>query len=107
MIQLSEKAKEEVRKLLLKEGKPGFYLRVGVKVGGCSGLSYDFRLDNHVAENDKTYAVDDIQVVCDLKSFVYLHGMTVDYSNNLVGGGFKFVNPNAAGSCGCGTSFSV
>jgi iron-sulfur cluster assembly protein len=105
MIRLSEIAKEEVQKLL--QGKPGAFVRVGVKGGGCSGLSYDVKIDDKQDPLDRVSEEGGIKVVCDTKSFVYLDNMTVDYSRELVGGGFRFVNPNASGSCGCGTSFSV
>lgn len=105
MIQLSETAKEEVKKLV--ERKPGSFLRIGVKGGGCSGLTYEVRLDDQSREFDRVFDMGGVKVVCDSKSFVYLDNMTIDYSGELVGGGFKFINPNATGSCGCGTSFSV
>lgn len=107
MIQLSENAKKEVEKLLQQQNKPGLFLRVGVRGGGCSGLTYDFKLDDQAKEYDRTFEVDGIKIVSDSKSLVYLDGMMIDYSSELVGGGFKFINPNATGSCGCGTSFSV
>ena len=107
MIQLSDVAKQEVRKLLAAEVKPGFFLRIGVKGGGCSGMTYEVRLDDAQKEFDRIFEQDGIKVVCDSKSLVYLDNMVIDYSKELVGGGFRFVNPNATGSCGCGTSFSV
>ena len=107
MIHLSPIAQEEVKKLLQREAKAETFLRIGVKGGGCSGLSYDVKLDDKMSEFDRTFDIEGIRVVCDTKSFVYLDNMTIDYSRELVGGGFRFVNPNASGSCGCGTSFSV
>lgn len=108
MILISDTAKEQVKKLIEQQGKSGVFLRVGVKGGGCSGLTYDVKLDDKMNEFDRTFEFKDgIKVVCDTKSFVYLDNMTVDFSSDLVGGGFRFVNPNATGSCGCGTSFSV
>ena len=107
MIQLTEKAQEEVRKLLGQQNKPSLFLRLGVKGGGCSGLTYDVKLDDVLSEWDRSFEIGGVKVVCDSKSFVYLDNMTVDYSQELVGGGFRFINPNATGSCGCGTSFSV
>jgi iron-sulfur cluster assembly protein len=105
MITLTNVATQEVKKLI--GDKPGTFLRLGVKGGGCSGLSYDVKLDEKKNEFDREYLVDGIKVVCDSKSLVYLDGMTVDFSTDLVGGGFRFINPNASGSCGCGTSFAV
>ena len=106
MIQLSENAKTEVQRLLGQQ-IPGSFLRLAVKGGGCSGLSYDVKFDQKEQEFDRVFEINGVKVVCDSKSLVYLDGMTVDYSTELVGGGFRFVNPNASGSCGCGTSFSV
>lgn len=107
MIQLTDKAKIEVKKLIEQQAKPGAFLRVGVKVGGCSGLSYDVNFDDKMNPGDKIYDASGVMVVCDSKSALYLDGMTIDYSTELVGAGFKFVNPKATGSCGCGTSFAV
>lgn len=106
MLHLTATAQEQVKRLIGQQ-KPGSFFRVGVKGGGCSGLTYDVKFDDSMNEFDRTYEVDGVKVVCDSKSFIYLDGMTIDYSNELVGGGFRFVNPNATGSCGCGTSFSV
>lgn len=106
MIKLSDNARQEVTRLMGQQ-KPGSFLRVGVRGGGCSGLTYDVKFDDHQDEFDRVFDFDGLKVVCDSKSLVYLDEMTVDYSNELVGGGFRFVNPNATGSCGCGTSFSV
>ena len=106
MINLTEAAKQHVRKLIADQ-KPDVFLRVGVKGGGCSGFSYDVKFDNQMNENDRAFEVDGLKVVCDIKSLLYLGGMQVDYSNDLLSGGFKFINPNATGTCGCGTSFTV
>ncbi len=106
MIQLTEQAKSEVARLISQQ-KPGSFLRVGVKGGGCSGLTYDIKFDDKIDEHDRTYDINGVKIVCDSKSFIYLDGMSIDYSTDLVGGGFRFINPNATGSCGCGTSFSV
>ena len=107
MIQLSENAQSEVKRLIAQQNKPGVFLRASVKGGGCSGLTYDVRFDDASNEYDRVFDTGGVKVVCDSKSFVYLDGMTIDYSADLVGGGFRFINPNATGSCGCGTSFSV
>ena len=107
MITMSENAQSEVKRLFSQQNKPGLFLRVGVRGGGCSGLTYDVKLDDKLNEFDRAFEFNGVKLVCDSKSFVYLDNMMVDYSTDLVGGGFKFVNPNATGSCGCGTSFSV
>ena len=106
MIKLTDNAKTEVLRLLQSQ-PAGAFLRLAVKGGGCSGMSYDVRFDTKTDEYDRSYDHDGIRVVCDSKSLVYLDGMNVDFSNDLVGGGFRFINPNAAGTCGCGTSFTV
>ncbi len=108
MITLTERAKEEVERLLHERKEPGYFLRVGVKGGGCSGFSYVVNLDKDLKEHDKVFNLgDNTRVVCDQKSFIYLDEIQIDFSTDLVGGGFRFSNPNASGSCGCGTSFSV
>ena len=106
-IQLSENAKSAVQRLVAEQHKPGAFLRIGVKGGGCSGMTYDVKLDDQSNELDRVFDLSGVKVVCDSKSFIYLDGMTIDFSNELVGGGFRFVNPNASGTCGCGTSFAV
>ena len=89
-------------------------LRVGVRSGGCSGMSYtmDFIGSNEINPDDKVYdyslkADQSFQVVCDPKSLLYIYGMQLDFSKELIGGGFNFVNPNASQTCGCGSSFAV
>jgi iron-sulfur cluster assembly protein len=107
MISLSDSAKKEVERLIAQRNDPSFFVRVGVKGGGCSGFVYTVDLDNQVNQWDRTYGEFPTKIVCDQKSFVYLSGMQMDYSTALVGGGFQFSNPNASGSCGCGKSFST
>ena len=107
MIQLTENAQKAIQRLQTEQGKPSSLFRVSVKGGGCSGMTYDVKLDDKKDEHDRVYDIDGIQVVSDLKSLLYLDGMSIDFSTELVGGGFRFINPNAKGSCGCGTSFAV
>ncbi|MBM3987553.1 MAG: iron-sulfur cluster assembly accessory protein [Planctomycetes bacterium] len=108
MIQLTERAAHEVRRIVAEQKLPdATALRVGVKGGGCSGFSYTLGFDDQVSETDQVYEVDGVRVVCDPKSFLYLNGTQIDFEDNLMGRGFKFGNPNAAKSCGCGESFSV
>ena len=83
------------------------YVRVGVKSGGCSGLSYDLTFDNKQQENDKIFENNDIKIIVDKKSFLYLVGTTLEFSGGLNGKGFVFNNPNANRTCGCGESFSL
>ena len=109
MIDLTDKAALEVKRLIEKEGKPTLGLRLGVGGGGCSGLSYTLNLDDTagVTDFDKVLEVKGVKVIVDQKSLLYLSGMVLDYEGNLMGGGFKFNNPNAKRSCGCGSSFST
>ena len=108
MIKLSESAEREVQRLVGNCPNPAAaFLRIKVTTGGCSGLTYDVRLDDKKAEGDKEFDHRGVRIICDDKSLSYLDGMTIDFSHALVGGGFRFMNPNASGSCGCGTSFSV
>jgi len=105
-ITITERAVAQIKRLLAKEGQEDAFLRLGVKGGGCSGLEYLMKLDTTRKPTDLELNLDGAVVVCDAKSAVYLQGSTFDYTGNLIGGGFKFDNPNAAKSCGCGTSFT-
>ena len=108
MIMLTDRAIEEVRRILDEQKLPeSTALRVGVKGGGCSGFSYTLGFDDEASEIDQSFEFDGIKVVCDPKSFLYLSGTQLDFEDSLMGRGFKFGNPNAAKSCGCGESFSV
>jgi iron-sulfur cluster assembly protein len=106
---VTERAVVRIRSILAKEGIPLTEggLRLGVKGGGCSGLSYAIGFDAHPRERDRIFTFDDVRVFVDPKSFVYLHGMTLDYEETLIRQGFNFINPNSTRSCGCGSSFSV
>ena len=106
-IHISETAANEVKRLIEAEKLEGYLLRVGVQGGGCAGLSYTLGFDKNVNENDMIIEEHGIKVVCDNKSGLYLSGSTIDYTRDLLGGGFKFVNPNAKSTCGCGSSFSA
>ncbi len=83
------------------------FVRVGVKSGGCSGLSYELTFDNSVADTDKVFEDNDVRIIVDKKSFLYLVGTTLEFSGGLNGKGFVFNNPNAQRTCGCGESFSL
>ena len=108
-IQVTERAMKRVRAAMAKEGvspEEGG-LRLGVQGGGCSGLSYNIRFDTKPRERDRVFEYDGIKVFVDPKSFIYLHGMVLDYEESLMKQGFNFVNPNSSKSCGCGSSFSA
>ncbi len=107
-IEVTEKALGHIRKALAKENispdEGG--LRLGVQGGGCSGLSYNISFDTQPRERDRIFQFGDVRVFVDPKSFIYLHGMVLDYEETLMRQGFVFHNPNATKSCGCGSSFS-
>lgn len=107
-ILMSEAALTHVMALREKQGSD-LCLRVGVRQGGCSGMSYmmDFEDVSNVGEHDEVYDYDGFKVVCDRKSLLYLYGLMLDYSDALIGGGFQFTNPNANQTCGCGKSFGT
>ncbi|MDP8245247.1 MAG: iron-sulfur cluster insertion protein ErpA [Candidatus Hinthialibacter antarcticus] len=108
MITLTEKAASEVKRLIEAQSLPeATALRVGVRGGGCSGLSYSLNFDAESKDNDRSFDCNGIKLVVDSKSFLYLSGTTLDYADGLNGSGFTFDNPNASQSCGCGSSFSA
>lgn len=109
MIKVSETAKKKVVELMTDEGYNATtdYVRVGVKSGGCSGLSYDLKFDKNHEEDDKIFEDNGVKIIVDKKSFLYLIGTTLEYSGGLNGTGFVFNNPNANRTCGCGESFSL
>lgn len=107
-IGITERAVKEVRRIVTDQNLPAeTALRVGVKGGGCSGFSYTLGFDDQQKVTDQVNEVDGVRVICDPKSFLYLNGTVVDFEESLMGRGFKFTNPNASKSCGCGESFSV
>jgi iron-sulfur cluster assembly protein len=107
MIKVTENAKTQALQLMKDDGNEGYFIRVGVKGGGCSGLMYELTFDNSLNENDKSFTDNGVEVVVDKKSFLYLVGTTLDFSGGLNGKGFVFSNPNADRTCGCGESFSL
>ena len=106
-VQFTAKAIEMAKAALAKEGLKGFALRVGVVGGGCSGLSYNMNFDEKPKADDVVFDLDGLRVFIDEPSLQYLQGMTIDYVSGLHGAGFKFLNPNATRTCGCGSSFAV
>jgi iron-sulfur cluster assembly protein len=107
-LQVTPKAVARIRSAMAKEGISSSEggLRLGVMGGGCSGLSYSVKFDTQPRERDRIYEFDDVRVFIDPKSFLYLHGMILDYEETLMRQGFNFINPNSTRSCGCGSSFS-
>ena len=106
MIKLTERAVTKAIALAEKQGVPKI-LRVGVKGGGCSGLSYFLDFVDGTREGDEVLTLGELQVVCDPKSLEYLDGTEVDFDTNLLSSGFKFYNPKSKKSCSCGESFAV
>lgn len=109
MIKVSDTAKKKVVELMTEDGfnSATDFVRVGVKSGGCSGLSYDLKFDKVQNEEDKVFEDNGVRIIVDKKSFLYLIGTTLEYSGGLNGSGFVFNNPNANRTCGCGESFSL
>lgn len=107
MITVTDSAKKKAIQLMDEEGKPNSFIRVGVEGGGCSGLMYQLKFDNQIAEDDREFEDNGMKVVVDKKSYLYLIGTILDYSGGLNGKGFVFQNPNADRTCGCGESFSI
>ncbi|MGC1632458.1 MAG: iron-sulfur cluster assembly accessory protein [Gelidibacter sp.] len=109
MIKVSETAKKKVIELMSEDGfdYATDFVRVGVKSGGCSGLSYDLKFDKSQKDEDKVFEDNGVRIIVDKKSFLYLIGTTLEYSGGLNGAGFVFNNPNANRTCGCGESFSL
>src|SRR5579884_4193306 len=107
-IAVTEKAIAKIRSAMTKEGispaEGG--LRLGVQGGGCSGLTYNIRFDSQPRERDRIFQFGEVRVFVDPKSYIYLHGMILDWEDTLIKQGFNFINPNSQMSCGCGTSFS-
>ena len=107
MITVTDSAKKQAIRLMEDDDKKGFFIRVGVEGGGCSGLMYQLTFDNQDLEGDKSFEDNGIKVVVDKKSFLYLVNTELEFSDGLNGKGFYFNNPNASRSCGCGESFAV
>lgn len=108
MITVSENAKKQAVRLMEEGESPkDSFIRVGVKGGGCSGLSYDLSFDHVITDDDKVFEDKGIKIVCNKKSILYLAGTELDFSGGLNGKGFIFKNPNANRTCGCGESFSL
>ncbi len=109
MIELTERAAGEVKTIIKDQelDSEKTFLRVGVKGGGCSGFSYTLDLTESRNESDEEWDIHGVKVICDPKSHIYLEGVSVDFKDEVMGRGFVFNNPNATGTCGCGSSFSA
>ena len=106
MITLTEAALNEVKRLMASQNLTAVYLRMGVRGGGCSGLSYSLDFDTELGPHDRSFDVDGVTVVVDPKSYLYLNGTTLDYVRRGLTSGFSFQNPNVRQTCGCGSSFA-
>jgi iron-sulfur cluster assembly protein len=106
-VSMTPVAANRVKELMATQKVDNAFLRMGVRGGGCSGMTYDLQFDNELRKHDKQFEVDGVKVVVDVKSYLYLNGTTLDYVTQGLTGGFTFVNPNAKSSCGCGTSFTA
>ena len=107
MINLSNAAVQEIIRLKSKNQKPNAFFRLKIQSGGCCTFCYIMEFDEQLASNDQVYDYGKVKVVLDSEQFNYLNGLTLDYSEDLMGGGFRFNNPNVKVSCGCGNSFSI
>lgn len=107
LIQITEKAAERVKQLLAKRESPSIGIRVGVKSGGCSGLSYTFEYADEKSPLDEAITDKDVTILVDAKAVMYIIGTTLDYMDEKVKSGFVFINPNEKARCGCGESFTV
>ena len=109
MIKVSDTASKKIIEMMKDDGFDAAidYVRVGVKSGGCSGLSYELKFDKGLGENDKVFEDNNVKIAVEKKSFLYLAGTILEFSGGLNGKGFVFNNPNASRTCGCGESFSL
>jgi iron-sulfur cluster assembly accessory protein len=106
-ITIESKAAKRLIAVMASEGKSDYALRMSVVGGGCSGMTYNMSFDDKQGEFDKIFDSEGVKIYCDLKSWLYLKGTSIDYSDDMLTGGFKINNPNASRTCGCGTSFSA
>ena len=104
---VTEVAVKKLKNVMKSDNKEDYFLRMSVEGGGCSGMTYKMDFDKQQKEFDKVFKCNGLTVICDLKSWLYLKDVEIDYSDDLLNGGFKIKNPNAERTCGCGTSFSA
>tara|TARA_B100001248_G_scaffold750_1_gene527 strand:- start:269 stop:664 length:396 start_codon:yes stop_codon:yes gene_type:complete len=106
-IVVTKDAVKKLKNVMKSDDKEDYFLRMSVEGGGCSGMTYKMDFDKQQKEFDKVFESNGLKVICDLKSWLYLKDVKIDYSDDLLNGGFKIKNPNAERTCGCGTSFSA
>ena len=104
---VTKNAVNKLKGVMKSDNKENYFLRMSVEGGGCSGMTYKMDFDEKQKEFDKVFKSNGLTVICDLKSWLYLKDVKIDYSDDLLNGGFKITNPNAERTCGCGTSFSA
>ena len=104
---VTENAVKKLKGVMKSDNKENYFLRMSVEGGGCSGMTYKMDFENEKGDYDKEFESNGLTIVCDLKSWLYLKDVEIDYSDDLLNGGFKIKNPNAERTCGCGTSFSA
>lgn len=107
MINLSKAAASEVKRLMTKQKQPNSLFRLSVQPGGCAGIYYTLDIDQTIKSQDQVYESQGVKIVVEENILEYINGLTLDYTEDLMGGGFRFHNPNASSSCGCGNSFSA
>ncbi len=107
MILVSENAATQIQNLIKQDSQSGAFLRVQVQQGGCSGLSYKLDFQTDKKEGDHVFEDKGVKLIVDSKSYMFIAGLTLDFSGGLNGTGFSFTNPNAKKTCGCGSSFAV
>ncbi len=107
IITATQAAVKRLKAVMSSDGKDNHFLRMSVEGGGCSGMTYNMDFEDQKGEFDKIFESNGLTIVCDLKSWLYLKNIEIDYSDDLLNGGFKIKNPNAERTCGCGTSFSA
>jgi len=106
-ISVTERAAQRLEAVMESEGKKDHGLRMEVTTGGCSGMNYNMSFEKEQGDFDKVFESQGLKIFCDLKSYLYLKGIKIDFSTDMLNGGFQIVNPNAERTCGCGTSFSA
>tara|TARA_X000001036_G_C20602464_1_gene775516 strand:- start:985 stop:1368 length:384 start_codon:yes stop_codon:yes gene_type:complete len=106
-ITATKSAVKRLSAVMKSDGKEGHYLRMSVEGGGCSGMTYKMDFEGQKSDHDKEFQSNGLTIICDIKSWLYLKDIEIDYSDDLLNGGFKIKNPNAERTCGCGTSFSA